>query len=127
MYYDNLSNARTKNDLLRWIKYFLVGIEEVSEKSINTLKKIIELKESMEKEIRTWQRRNNAPYLIMEYLFQTPFLTIADVQKITGLSKKSAGDLVKLFEEKKYIFNATKSIRYKIYIFKPYLELFKNE
>ena len=63
----------------------------------------------------------------MEYLFQTPFLTIADVQKITGLSKKSAGDLVKLFEEKKYIFNATKSIRYKIYIFKPYLELFKNE
>ena len=127
LYYDNLSNARTKNDLLRWIKYFLVGIEEVSEKSINTLKKIIELKESMEKEIRTWQRRNNASFLIMEYLFQTPFLTIADVQKITGLSKKSAGDLVKLFEEKKYIFNATKSIRYKIYIFKPYLELFKNE
>lgn len=127
LYYDNLSNVRTKNDLLRWIKYFLVGIEEVSEKSINTLKKIMELKESMEKEIRTWRRRNDASYLVMEYLFQTPFLTILDTQKITGLSKKSAGDLVKLFEEKKFIFNIKKSIRYKIYTFKPYLDLFKNE
>ncbi|HMQ70654.1 MAG TPA: Fic family protein [Ignavibacteria bacterium] len=127
LYYDNLSNVRTKNDLLRWIKYFLVGIEEVSGKSIDTLKKITVLKEGMEAEIRAWKRRNDAPYLLMEYLFQTPFVTIADVQKITGLSKKSAGDLVKLFEEKKFIFNITKSKRYVMYIFKPYLDLFKDE
>ena len=127
LYYDNLSNVRTKNDLLRWIKYFLVGIEEVSGKSIDTLKKIIVLKKGMEAEIRTWKRRNDAPYLLMDYLFQIPFVTIADVQTITGLSKKAAGDLVKLFEEKKFIYNVTKNIRYKIFVFKPYLDLFKDE
>lgn len=127
LYYDNLSNARTKNDLLRWVKYFLVGIEEVSEKSIGTLKKIIELKESMEKEILTWRKRNNASYLLMKYLFQNPYLNVSIIQNVTKLSKKSAGELAKLFEEKNFIFEITGNPRYKFYTFKPYLDLFENE
>lgn len=127
LYYDNLSNVRTKNDLLRWLKYFLVGIQEVSEKSISTLKKIILLKDNIEMEIHTWRRRNNSAYMLLKYLFQTPFLTILDAQKITGLSKKSAGDLVKLFEVKNYLSEITGNPRYKLYIFKPYMDLFENK
>lgn len=127
LYYDNLSNVRTKNDLLRWIKYFLVGIEEVSEKSINTLKKIIELKENMEKEILTWRKRNNAAHLLMKHLFQKPFCNISNVQKLTKLSKKSAGELVNQFEEKKFLTEITGNSRYKVYIFKSYLDLFNDE
>ena len=127
LYYDNLTNVRTKNDLIGWIKYFLIGIQEVSEKSIKTLKKIITLKERIEIEIFTWRRKSNSAHMLMKYLFQTPFVTISDAQKITKLSKKSAGDLVNLFEEKKYLFEITGSPRYKFYIFKPYMDLFKNE
>ncbi|MFC1731443.1 Fic family protein, partial [candidate division KSB1 bacterium] len=32
LYYNNLSMVRTKNDMLQWIKYFLVGIEQTSSK-----------------------------------------------------------------------------------------------
>ncbi len=36
LYYDNLMQARTKNDLVQWIKFFLVGIIETAKKSIET-------------------------------------------------------------------------------------------
>jgi len=127
LYYDNLTNVRTKNDLMRWIKYFLVGIEEVSIKSINTLKKVIALREEMEKEIYTWKRRAHSGLTLMHNLFQNQVIVISGVQKLTGLSKKSAGDLVKLFEEKKYISKITGNLRYKVFIFKPYMDLFKDE
>jgi len=127
LYYDNLTNVRTKNDLLRWVKYFLVGIEEVSEKSLSTLKKVIDLKDKMEDEINTWKRRNKSSNQLLKNLFIQPIFTISDVQKLTKLSKKSAGELVNLFEEKKYLSEITGSQRYKMFIFKPYLDLFWNE
>ncbi|HCT24205.1 MAG TPA: cell filamentation protein Fic, partial [Chitinophagaceae bacterium] len=43
-YYDNLTRVRTQNDLLKWVKFFLVGIIETCQSSIQTLKSIIELK-----------------------------------------------------------------------------------
>ena len=45
LYYDNLDNVRVKNDLVQWIKFFLVGIIETSEKGIETFKEILILKE----------------------------------------------------------------------------------
>ena len=30
LYYDNLTQVREKNDLLRWVKYFLVGVEQTA-------------------------------------------------------------------------------------------------
>ena len=81
----------------------------------------------MEAEIHTWKRRSGSGYQLMKHLFETPFVTISDVQKITGLSKKSAGDLVKLFEEKKYISNLSGRLRFKIYVFKSYMDLFNDE
>ncbi|MEO8448137.1 MAG: Fic family protein, partial [bacterium] len=126
LYYDNLTNVRTKNDLMQWIKYFLVGIQEVSIKSINTLKQVIELKTQMENEIYKWKRRTISGLKLMQHLFRVQVVTIYDVQKISGLSKKSAGELVKLFEEKKFITELTGNIRNKVYIFKPYMNLFNE-
>ncbi len=125
LYYDNLSKVRTNNDLIRWVKYFLIGIEEVSNQSLNTLKKILILKEQMETKISKWKRRSNYAYQLMKYLFQNPVINIKDVQYNTGLSKKSAGDLVKIFEENNYLTEITGYSRNRFFLFKTYLDLFE--
>lgn len=127
LYYDNLMNVRTKNDLMRWLKYFLVGIEEVSEQSVNTLKKIFELKKEIESEIMSWKKRSGSAGKLLNHLFRQPLVKIKDVQKVCNLSLKASGDLVKAFEEKKFISEITGQSRYKIYSFKPYIDLFRNE
>ena len=43
-YYDNLMNVRLTNNLIQWIKFFLVGIIETSKGSIQVFKDIIDLK-----------------------------------------------------------------------------------
>jgi Fic family protein len=127
LYYDNLTRVRTESDLMRWLKYFLIGIEEVSNQSIDTLKNIFLLKEKIESEIHQWKRRNNYAYQLLKFLFQHPVVKIKDVQSVTHLSKKAAGDLVKTFEEKNYISEMTGNTRNKIFLFKPYLDLFNND
>jgi Fic family protein len=127
LYYDNLTKVRTENDLLRWLKYFLIGIEEVSKQSIKTLKDIFLLKEKIESEIYHWRRRYNHAHQLLKFLFQNPVVKIKDVQRVTNLSKKAAGDLVNAFEEKNYISEITGNTRNKIFLFKPYTELFNND
>ena len=50
LYYDNLTLVRAANDLSQWIKFFLVGIVETAEKSVGTLKNIMNLKNSLKNE-----------------------------------------------------------------------------
>ena len=50
-YYDNLTVVRTKNDMNQWIKYFLLGIESTSENAVDTLSKVLILKDELERRI----------------------------------------------------------------------------
>ena len=43
LYYDNLTFVRSKNDITRWLKYFLVGIAETAENATQTLSAILKL------------------------------------------------------------------------------------
>ena len=79
-YYDNLTRVREKNDLLQWIKYFLVGIEKTAKKAVDTLSKIMHLKTQMEKEIQdNLGRRSNSGLLLLSYLFKNPIINVKKV------------------------------------------------
>lgn len=125
LYYDNLTRTRTENDLMQWVKYFLVGIEKVSVQTIDTLKKILNLKDEIDKETNTWKRRSSSARILSDHLFQNPVIKIKDVQRVCGLSVKASGDLVKAFVEKKLLAEVTGQTRYQIFTFKPYLDLFR--
>ena len=125
LYYDNLTRTRTANDLIQWVKYFLTGIEQVSVQSIDTLKSILNLKDEIDKETVSWKRRSSSARTLSDYLFQNPVIKIKDVQRVCDLSVKASGDLVKAFVEKKLLAEVTGQTRYRIFTFKPYLDLFR--
>ncbi|HOS46191.1 MAG TPA: Fic family protein [Paludibacter sp.] len=128
LYYDNLSRVRTHNDMLQWVKYFLVGIEQTATQAVDTLSNILKLKECLENEIySTFGRRSNSALKLLTALFKEPIVTIDQAAKICKLSYKAANDLVIKMQESKYLKEITGQSRNRIFIFEPYLNIFGND
>ena len=125
LYYDNLTRVRTKNDMLQWLKYFLVGLEESANDAIRTLTGILELKTRTEIKIQqNLGRRSSKGILLLQKLFEMPYMTANGVMKATGLSKKAANDLITEFQNQNILKEITSLSRNRIYSFHEYLDLF---
>jgi Fic family protein len=125
LYYDNLTFVRTKNDLGQWIKFFLTGVIQTAENSGTTLKKITDLKASIEKErILLMGKRSKQGIEFLHRLFRKPVVTIKHVQAMTGLSPKAANDLVKAFVEQKILVETTGYQRNRVFVFDEYMRMF---
>jgi Fic family protein len=128
LYYDNLTRVRTHNEMLQWIKYFLVGIAQTAEQAVNTLSKIIDLKLQTEQLIQsTFGKRIKTGLVLYNYLLKQPLVTIKNVQEICNLTPKYAGELVRFFEEKNILKEFTGQHRNRIFIYEAYLNLFEKK
>ena len=126
LYYDNLSLVREKNDLIQWVKYFLVGVSKTSDKAILTLKKIVEIKHLYEEEkLLILKRRYEKGKILFQKLFSKPLVGMNDVQQITGLSPRTASNLVDWFIGNGILHEITGMQRNRIFIFDEYVKLFK--
>lgn len=125
LYYDNLTFVRTKNDLGQWIKFFLTGVIQTAENAVETLKKITDLKASIERErVLIMGKRSKQGIEFLHRLFKKPVVTIKDVQSMTGLSPKAANDLVRVFVEQKILVETTGYQRNRVFVFNEYMRMF---
>ncbi len=126
LYYDNLTLVRTKNDMTQWLKYFLVGIEQTAAQAVTTLSEVFELKAGLETRLQSdFGRRSHTALKLMKELFVHPVITIAQAQKISGLSKKAANALVAIFAQQNILKEITGQSRNRVFVFEQYLNLFK--
>lgn len=126
LYYDNLTRVREKNDLLHWLRYFLVGVEETARLGSYTLSEVLKLKERLENQIRLeWGRRIHSGLELLNRLFEDPVVRVKEVEKICQLSPKASGDLIQSFEKAGILHEFTGQSRNRIYVFEEYLNLFK--
>ncbi|MDQ3142305.1 MAG: Fic family protein [Bacteroidota bacterium] len=125
LYYDNLTFVRSKNDMTQWLKYFLVGIAETSEKATLTLSSVLELKANLENNINAnFGRKSNRASILLNYLFKKPVVHVNQVKEITDLSYKSANDLVSDFIKANILKEMTGQRRNRVFVFDKYLKLF---
>ena len=126
LYYDNLTKVREKSDLLQWLKYFLIGVEDTAKKAVETLSAILQLKEKLEHDIHNnLGRRSPSGLKLLTHMFQHPVVTVKHVEEICRLSTKAANDLVNAFETNKWLRQVGNTERYRSFIFEPYLSLFE--
>lgn len=126
LYYDNLTRVREKNDLMRWLKYFITGVDETARQASNTLSDILKLKEQIESMLRgTAGRRTNSTLVLLTHLFKEPFINVKQAEGICDLSTKAANDLVTLFVQQGILKEISGKTRYRLYLFAPYIDLFK--
>lgn len=128
LYYDNLNNIRIKNDLLQWIKYFLVGVEQTATKAVETLSSMIKLKGDIENHIRqNYGKRSTNAIILLHALFRNPFITIDQASNICSVTYKAANDLVKLMQNDNIVREMTGQNRNRMFVFDAYLSLFDSK
>ena len=127
LYYDNLMVVRNKSDMLQWLKYFLVGIEQTAGLAVTTLSKILLLKTDLEKNLQVnFGRRNASAQLLLNSLFVQPATSVEATLKICGISYKAANDLIGLMCKHEILQEITGQTRNRVFIFAPYLNIFDN-
>jgi len=97
-YYDNLTYVRTKNDLERWLHFFLDGIIETSENSIAIFQNIIHLREKIEfnELIKLGRKQADGKRLINE-LYKQPILHGTQIAELLDIHPSTANRLIQDF------------------------------
>ncbi|MFU8862196.1 MAG: Fic family protein [Cyclonatronaceae bacterium] len=122
LYYDNLTIVRTRNDMIKWIKYFLLGIEQTATKAIQTLTSILELKSEMERDIPlNFGRRTQSVLILLQALFTEPVMRVDQAKKATNLSYAAANNLIRTMQEQGYLREITGQSRNRMFLFEPCL------
>ncbi|PXX14744.1 Fic family protein [Nitrosomonas ureae] len=127
LYYDNLMVVREKNDMLQWLKYFLVGVEQTATLAVSTLSNIIALKVRLEQGLQLkLGRRAVSAQRLLNALFIQPATSVETVQKICDISYKAANELVAQMRAHGILQEITGQTRNRVFIFAEYLEIFDN-
>ena len=125
IYYDNLSRARTHNELTQWLKFFLEGIRQTSEGSIQTFKAIIALRAECERGVITLGKKTKLAQAALHLLYSKPivdgqdFATGLEINISTAL--RLIDDLVRL----DILRESTGQKRNRVFVFQKYVALFE--
>ena len=125
LYYDNLMKARLQNDIVQWIKFFLVGVIETAKNSIETFDGTLKLQKDIDAKIQTLGARSSKAQLLMEHLYQHPMIDATKAKEITNLSYPSVYKLLEELEKLGVLNEITGGKRSKQYQFMDYIRLFK--
>ncbi len=126
LYYDNLTNVRTKNQMKEWLEYFLSGVIETAQKSIDTLSHILELKDQLERQInQNFGRKSRSALLLLQDLFKQPIITVNQTKDITNLSFNAANALIADFVQAGILREVTGFGRNREFLFESYISLFE--
>lgn len=125
-YYESLTRVRMQNDLAGWIKFFLEAVIETARSGAKTFENILSLKHEMDTLTQTFGKKAHNASKLVEYLYQKPIISVANVAKVLEVSKPTANTLVKEFEEKGMLQEVTGYERNKLFMFKQYLDIYSK-
>ncbi|NOX87990.1 MAG: Fic family protein [Calditrichaeota bacterium] len=125
LYYDNLSRVRTHNDLTRWLKFFLEGVRQTAGNSIETFKKIIELRSAAENKIILLGKKQALAKSFLQYLYGEPITDTSDAAKALSVNFSTASRLIADFMKLKILQETTGYKRNRIFVFEDYMSLFR--
>ncbi len=128
-YIDYLMAVRQGNHMEQWLTFFLHGVRETAERSIEVFRKILNLKEKLEREIIphfSTRRQNNAQSL-MRLLYQYPIVDVKFVSTVLELKINTTNSLIADFVKYGILREITGGRRNRLFAFDDYLKYFKAE
>lgn len=127
-YIDRLMAVRQGHHMKQWLIFFLFGIRETAENSIQVFKNILALKGRLEREVlpRFSTRRQQNAQTLMQHLYKTPAIDIKRVADLLGLQANTAATLVNDFVKYGVLHELTGKQRNRIFLFREYFIIFNQ-
>jgi Fic family protein len=126
LYYQNLEGNNDEN-YTKWLKFFLVGIEQTSIKNLKTLQSIVNLKNECESKIINLGKKAKSAKIVLDILFSNPIIQFQDVMKLLNCTKVTANTIITDLEAQGILKEKTNLKRNRIYAFQKYLDLFESK
>ena len=126
LYYDNLTRAHTHNDIAQWFKFFLTGIIETAQKGVDTLNAVMRLKETVEKKFDKLGKRGADARTVLDAMYKNPVISPAEVTALIKKTPQTAYTLIAGLEREGILKKITGKQRNRLYVFEPYINLFKT-
>ncbi len=126
-YYDNLHRVRTHNDLNQWLRFFLAGIIETSENSIQAFKSIIALRDKVERELIPTlgsKAKIEKANRFVRLLYKHPIVNNVIIREETGMETSTINRLIKDFQALNILKEMTGFKRNRMFVFSEYFNLF---
>ena len=127
-YYERLQNVRDHGDWESWLSFFLTGIDEVSRESVLTVRRILEMREEHRLAITDKLGRSAGNgHKVLEILFQSPVITVKDVENITGTTYAAANTLVTKFRDIGILKEISGHSRNRRFLYHTYASIFNDD
>ncbi len=123
LYYDNLMLVRTEGNLTQWLKFFLAGVIEISEKGCETFDAILKLQNKTEQELLKLGKRYANAHKLIDHMYVNPIVTALEASQLLGISLVATYNLMAELENLGVARNLPGGRR-RHYIFSEYLALF---
>jgi Fic family protein len=125
LYYDNLNRVRTENDMTQWLKFFLEGVRQTAQNSIETFRAIIELRRKIEfHDILTLGKKAGLAQNFLHYLYGKPIVDSRETSLQLSVNPSTALRLIEDFIKLGILKESTGYKRNRVFVFERYLKLF---
>lgn len=123
-YYDKLTDAREKNDIAGWIKFFLEGVIQTAENGVDTLNNLMKLQHKYENITKQMGNRSANALRLIDSMYKNPFIDATKAYKLLDVTYPSANTLIQELVKRDVLMEVTGAKRGKTYVLHEYLNLF---
>jgi len=125
LYYENLMRVRQQNDMVQWLKFFMVGVIQTSQSSVNTFRQISRLRQELEQEIIKLGKKHGNASALLRHLFSNPVITARETETLLQCSTPTAYALLRDFKKLGILEERQGYQKILTYKFSKYLALFE--
>lgn len=125
-YYDRLQAVRLQGHWEEWLKFFLRGVQEVSNQATDRARKIVDLREAHRSLILEETKISASLLRTLDVLFEHPIVTANTLSEYLESGYSTANNILERLEEINIVQEMTGFKRNRRFEYKPYLDLFED-
>ena len=126
-YVDHLTAVRDGHHMKEWLIFFLHGVEETARASADVFRKVLVIKEQVERDVlpRLGTRRQDNLHALMRELYARPVIDVKRAALRLDVSVNTAAALINDLVAHGVLFESTGQQRNRLFVFRQYLDLFR--
>ncbi|MFT3876146.1 MAG: Fic family protein [Propioniciclava sp.] len=91
-YYERLQRVREEGEIQQWLQFFLTAVRRSADDAVARAERLVALRERY---MTDASASRSSLYSLVELIFGNPFLTVARLQRHTGLTPQGARNVIK--------------------------------
>jgi Fic family protein len=125
-YFDRLSAYHNKGEVNEWVEFFLEGVAEVAREATEVSKRIITIREQdMTTVYGLGGKQAPTAVKLLKGLYSQPIVDVATAERITGLTRPAANQLIKKFVDLGILKPTDETVTYgRQFAYQSYIRLF---